>query len=104
MTRSWKYAIISAMSTDPNQPQNPASQTTDPVAQSQTVRPFNYSNQDPATPPLDSMAKGTPSMHTTSKVFVPLCIVVIVAGILTGLGLNKLYAKGGNTFQGQTIQ
>jgi hypothetical protein len=93
------------MSTDPAQTQT-TPQTAEPVAAPQTVRAFNYSTQDPtATPAGATEMKGSSSMQTASKMFLPLCLVVVVAGVLTGLGLNKLYAKGGNTtYQGQSIE
>src|SRR5258708_2490080 len=98
------------MSSDPTLSQNTSPDQTDSqaampeTAVPQTVRPFNYSSQTPVDVPTDPTAKGTPSMKA-SKIFFPLCAVVIVAGVLTGLGLNKLYAKGAaGTFQGQTIQ
>ncbi len=86
------------------------SQTTQPMTQSvptespmnQTLHNFNYSTQDTTD---TSMAKGTPSMQKASKMFLPLCVVVIVGGIFTGVGLKKLNAKeNSNTFQGQTIE
>jgi hypothetical protein len=53
----------------------------------------------------DSM-KGS-SMQGSSKIFIPLCVIVIVAGALTGIGLNKLKASstdGNTTFEGKEIQ
>jgi hypothetical protein len=94
------------MSTDPNlsTPVIPE-QTAQPMTSNQTVRAFNYSTQDSTSAPAASEMKGPPSMSQTSKLFVPLCIVVIVAGVMTGVGLNKLYAKGGNNvYQGQAIE
>lgn len=50
--------------------------------------------------------KGNSSMSGTSKLFLPLCVVVIIGGALTGAGLQKLNAKTGDdskTYQGQEI-
>jgi hypothetical protein len=83
-----------------------ASGAQNPVNQS--IHNFNYSNFAGQTSAAGGNTatgmKGTPNMKAASKVFLPLCLVVIIGGALTGLGLNKLSAKGsGDTFEGQTI-
>lgn len=93
------------MFTDQNFPPASPVETAEPVAQSPSLHNFNYSNQDPNFASADPTLKGTSSMRKASKMFIPLCVVVVVAGVLTGFGLDKLNAKGnGNTFQGQTIE
>ncbi len=56
--------------------------------QSSSVRDFQYSSNN--TMETDSM-KG--DMPASNKIFVGLCAVVVVAGLLTGFGINKLKAK-----------
>jgi hypothetical protein len=77
-------------------------------AVNQSIHTFNYSNfagqTSQASGNTATGMKGTPDMKAASKLFMPLCLVVILAGAFTGLGLNKLSAKSSDTtFEGQSI-
>ena len=76
--------------------------TAEPVADPQPRMPVHELNLN------DSNQGKTPmQMQGLQKLFMPLCVVVIVAGIGTGVGLDKLHAQTANSpdmYQGQKLQ
>ena len=91
-------------STTPSEP-SMAETPTPPM----TVHELNLNTSEPSVTSSSPNASTPDAMkgNMFKKVFVPLCVVVVIAGIGTGSGLNKLMAKGGNgkdVFEGQKIE